>query len=163
VNSGINCQQRSGFFKAVFQSRFSKPFFKAVFQSRFSKPLSAPAYYRRVTQFCDTRSSASCPASGEGGRCAAVHISRRSSMSEPRTKHQEKIIKNYYRNRDAIALQKAMEQVTELYLSEGKKRATIWQRLLGNLEKIGLPADQIKHLQEQDDPALVAETLKKFV
>lgn len=83
-------------------------------------------------------------------------------MSEPRTKYQEKIIKNYYRNRDAIALQKAMEQVTELYLSEGKKRATIWQRLLGNLEKIGLPADQIKHLQEQDDPALVAETLKKF-
>lgn len=83
-------------------------------------------------------------------------------MSEPRTKHQEKIIKNYYRNRDAIALQKAMEQVTELYLSEGKKRATVWQRLLGNLEKIGLPADQIKHLKEQDDPALVAETLKKF-
>lgn len=84
-------------------------------------------------------------------------------MTEPRTKYQEKVIKNYYRNRDAIALQKAMEQVTELYLSEGKKRATVWQRLVGNLEKIGLPADQIQHLQEQDDPALVAEVLKKFV
>jgi hypothetical protein len=84
-------------------------------------------------------------------------------MSEPRTKYQEKIIKSYYRNRDAIALQKAMEQVSELYLSEGKKRATIWQRLLSNLEKIGLPADQIEHLKAQDDPALVAETLKKFV
>lgn len=84
-------------------------------------------------------------------------------MSEPnRTRYQEKVIKNYYRNRDAIALQKAMEQVTELYLSEGKKRATVWQRLLGNLEKIGLPADQIQHLKDQDDPALVAETLKKF-
>lgn len=84
-------------------------------------------------------------------------------MSEHRTKHQEKIIKNYYRNRDAIALQKAMEQVTELYLTEGKKRAVLWQRLLGNLEKIGLPADQIEHLKAQDDPALIAETLKKFV
>ncbi|TVP95769.1 MAG: hypothetical protein EA381_18370 [Planctomycetaceae bacterium] len=83
-------------------------------------------------------------------------------MTEPRTKYQEKVIKNYYRNRDAIALQKAMEQVTELYLSEGKKRATVWQRLVGNLEKIGLPADQIQHLQEQNDPALVAEVLKKF-
>jgi len=83
-------------------------------------------------------------------------------LTEPRTKYQEKVIKNYYRNRDAIALQKAMEQVTELYLSEGKKRATVWQRLVGNLEKIGLPADQIQHLQEQNDPALVAEVLKKF-
>jgi hypothetical protein len=84
-------------------------------------------------------------------------------MSEPRTKHQEKIIKAYYRNRDAIALQKAMEQVSELYLTEGKKRAQVWQRLLGNLEKIGLPADRIEHLKEQDDPGLIAETLKKFV
>jgi hypothetical protein len=84
-------------------------------------------------------------------------------LTEPRTKYQEKVIKNYYRNRDAIALQKAMEQVTELYLSEGKKRATVWQRLVGNLEKIGLPADQIQPLQVQDDPALVAEVLKKFV
>jgi hypothetical protein len=84
-------------------------------------------------------------------------------MSEQKTKYQEKIIKNYYRNRDAIALQKAMEQVTELYLTEGKKRETVWQRLLSNLQKIGLPADQIEHLKQQDDPALIAETLKKFV
>ncbi len=84
-------------------------------------------------------------------------------MDQQRTKYQEKIIKNYYRNQDSIALTKAMEQVTELYLTEGKKRAQTWVRLLSNLEKIGLPADQIKHLQEQDDPALIAEVLKKFV
>jgi hypothetical protein len=84
-------------------------------------------------------------------------------MDQPRTRYQEKIIKNYYRNQDAIALQKAMEQVTELYLTEGKKRAQTWQRLIANLEKVGLPADQIKHLQEQDDPALIAEVLKKYV
>ncbi len=83
-------------------------------------------------------------------------------MSENRTKYQEKVIKNYYRNRDAIALQSAMEQVTELYLTEGKKRDLVWQRLIANLEKIGMPADQVKHLKEQNDPALVAEVLKKF-
>ena len=66
-------------------------------------------------------------------------------------------------NQDSIALTKAMEQVTELYLTEGKKRAQTWVRLLSNLQKIGLPADQIRHLQEQDDPALIAEVLKKFV
>lgn len=82
---------------------------------------------------------------------------------QPRSRYQEKVIKNYYRNRDAIALQKAMEQVTELYLTEGKKRETVWQRLLTNLEKIGLPADRIAHLREKDDPTLIAEELKKMV
>lgn len=85
-------------------------------------------------------------------------------MSEPqRTKYQEKVIKNYYRNRDAIALQKAMEQLTELYLCEGKKREKVWQKLLSNLEKVGLPADQIRHLREQDDPTLIAQVLKNYV
>jgi hypothetical protein len=84
-------------------------------------------------------------------------------MPPQRSRYQEKIIKNYYRNRDAIGLQKAQEAVTELYLSEGKKRATVWKRLASHLAKIGLPAEQIKHLEEEDDPELVANVLKKFV
>jgi hypothetical protein len=83
-------------------------------------------------------------------------------MPPERSRHQERIIKNYYRNRDAIALQKAQELVTELYLSEGKKRATIWKRLAGHLEKAGLPADRIAHLQAKDDPTLVANELAKL-
>ncbi len=77
-----------------------------------------------------------------------------------RSRYQEKIIKNYFENRDSIGLQKAQECVTELYLSEGKKRATIWKRLASHLEKMGLPASQIQHLQEQDNPELVANVLK---
>ncbi|MCP4944154.1 MAG: hypothetical protein ACR2N1_07345 [Rubripirellula sp.] len=84
-------------------------------------------------------------------------------MPPERSSHQEKIIKNYYRNRDAIGLQKAQEAITELYLSEGKKRATVWKRLASHLEKVGLPADQIEHLREKDDPEMVANILKKFV
>ena len=84
-------------------------------------------------------------------------------MPQERSRYQEKIIKSYYRNRDAIGLQKAQEAVGELYLSEGKKRQTVWKRLASHLEKIGLPADQIAHLRDEDDPALVAEVLKKFV
>jgi hypothetical protein len=84
-------------------------------------------------------------------------------MPPERSSHQEKIIKNYYRNRDAIGLQKAQEAITELYLSEGKKRVTIWKRLASHLEKVGLPADQIEHLRQQDDPELVANILEKFV
>lgn len=84
-------------------------------------------------------------------------------MPPEHSRYQEKIIKNYYRNRDAIGLQKAQEAVTELYLSEGKKRETVWKRLVSHLVKMGMPADQIAHLQSEDDPALVAEALKKFV
>lgn len=83
-------------------------------------------------------------------------------MSAHRSPHQEKIIKNYYRNRDSIGIQKAQEAVTELYLSEGKKRETIWKRLCSHLEKAGLSAEQIEHLREKDDPALVAEAIGKL-
>ncbi len=83
-------------------------------------------------------------------------------MSANRSPHQDKIIKNYYRNRDAIGIQKAQEAVTELYLSEGKKRETVWKRLCSHLEKAGLTDKQIEHLREKDDPALVAEAIAKL-
>lgn len=83
-------------------------------------------------------------------------------MTANRSRHQERIIKNYYQNRDAIGLQKAQEAVTELYLSEGKKRSQVWKHLASHLEKIGLSQQQIEHLREADDPEKVAEALKKF-
>ena len=83
-------------------------------------------------------------------------------MSAHRSPHQEKLIKNYYRNRDSSGIQKAQEAVTEPYLSEGKKRETIWKRLCSHLEKAGLSAEQIEHLREKDDPALVAEAIGKL-
>ena len=90
---------------------------------------------------------------------AAVKMGR---MTE-RTRHQEKIIKNYYENRDSIGLQKAQEAVTELYLSEGKKRAQVWKRLTSHLAKIGLKEDQIAKLQEDDNPEQLAKLLEKYV
>lgn len=83
-------------------------------------------------------------------------------MNANRSRHQEKIIKNYYENRDAIGLQKASEAITELYLSEGKKRETVWKRLVSHLEKVGMKPDQIQRLRDTDDPAKVAEALQKF-
>ncbi len=59
------------------------------------------------------------------------------------TKHQQQIIKNYYKNRDDISLQRLQEQVTELYLAEGKKREKVWDAVASNLEKIGVSPDKI--------------------
>jgi acetylornithine deacetylase/succinyl-diaminopimelate desuccinylase-like protein len=83
-------------------------------------------------------------------------------MESNRTRHQEKIIKNYYRNRDGIAIQRAQELVAELYLNEGKKRERAWQYLITHLEALGMSAEQIENLKQKDDPALIAESLKKF-
>jgi restriction endonuclease Mrr len=79
------------------------------------------------------------------------------------SKHQQKIIKNYYDNMDAISLQKLGESVTELYLSEGKKRQQQWKRIVAALEKLKVPKSRIDHLVQQDDPALVAKLLEELL
>jgi phosphoribosyl-ATP pyrophosphohydrolase len=79
------------------------------------------------------------------------------------SKHQQKIIKNYYDNRDAISLQKLGETVTELYLAEGKKRQQQWKRIVAALEKLKVPKSRIDHLVKQDDPALVAKLLEELL
>jgi hypothetical protein len=79
------------------------------------------------------------------------------------SKHQQRIIKNYYENQDAILLQKLGEHVTELYLAEGKARAKRWQTIAGVLEKLKIPASRIKHIRDSDDPALLAKLLEELL
>lgn len=80
-----------------------------------------------------------------------------------RSKYQEKIIKNYYQNREAIGLQRLGELVTELYLAEGKARAKAWAQIVAALEKLKIPQPQIDHLVQQDNPALVAKLLEQLL
>ncbi len=80
-----------------------------------------------------------------------------------RTKHQQKIIRSYYDNREAIAVQRLQELVTELYLSEGKTRARHWKNVATHLEKLDVKQDQIDHLIEQDNPELVAKLLQRLM
>jgi hypothetical protein len=76
--------------------------------------------------------------------------------------HQQRIIKRYYENQDTIQLQRLGELVTDLYLAEGKKRATVWKRIISALEKLKVPADRIQHLHKKDDPALLANLVKEL-
>jgi hypothetical protein len=79
------------------------------------------------------------------------------------TKYQRKVIQNYYDNRDTLALQRAQELVTELYLSEGKKRQKHWESLALHLGKLGVKPDVLDHLRKQDKPELVASLIQKLV
>jgi hypothetical protein len=79
------------------------------------------------------------------------------------TKFQQKAIKNFYDNREDIALQRVQELVTELYLTEGKKRAKHWDSVALHLGKLGVKPDVIAHLRKQDKPELVATLVKKLI
>jgi len=80
-----------------------------------------------------------------------------------RSKFQQKAIKNFYQNREGIALQRAQELVTELYLTEGKARARHWKTLVTHLQALGVKPAQIEHLQQQDNPELVANLVQELV
>ena len=79
-----------------------------------------------------------------------------------RSKYQQKIIKNYYDNLETISLQRAQEIVTDLYLSEGKKRLKYWKSLEGHLLKLDVKQQTIDHLIKQDDPQLAAQLVTKL-
>lgn len=80
-----------------------------------------------------------------------------------RTAYQDKIIRNYYQNLDAISLQKLGELVSDLYLAEGKGRERVWKRVVAALEKAKVPQDRIDHLVSSDNPALVAKLVEELM
>lgn len=79
-----------------------------------------------------------------------------------RTKHQQNIIRNYYENRETISLQRAQEIITELYLSDGKKRQKYWKSLEGHLLKLDVKQQAIDKLIAQDDPMMAAKLVEKL-
>jgi hypothetical protein len=79
------------------------------------------------------------------------------------SKYQQNIIKNYYNNQEAILLQRLGEQVTELYLAEGKARAKRWKDITKVLEKLKIPATRIEQIVGKDNPAMVAKLLEELL
>ena len=83
-------------------------------------------------------------------------------MSE-RSPYQQRVIRDYYKNQDAILLQRLGEMVTDLFLAEGKARARLWDRVAAALEKLNVPGKQIQHIVQSDNPTLLANLLKQLL
>jgi len=83
--------------------------------------------------------------------------------AENYSRYQQSVIRNYYNNKDNVSLQRAQELLTDLYLAEGKKREKVWDSLFMHLERIGVPADQLKRLRESNNPELVAQLIQKKI
>lgn len=77
--------------------------------------------------------------------------------------YQDRIIKNYYQNQDALMVQKLSDLVTDLYLAEGKSRAGLWKRIAAALKNLKIPEAQIEHLVKSDNPALLANLVKELL
>ena len=78
------------------------------------------------------------------------------------TPYQQKIIKRYYQNFDAIKFQRLSELTTELYLAEGKKRDRLWKQVEECLGRLEFPESRITHLMQKRDPALLVGILKEL-
>ena len=76
--------------------------------------------------------------------------------------YQQKIIKRYYNNYDAIQAQRLSEMVTELYLAEGKKQERLWKQVAEALTKLKFPESRIQHLVQVKDPALLPGILQEL-
>lgn len=79
------------------------------------------------------------------------------------TKHQQSIVKRYYDNLDTVLLQRVGEQVTDLYLAEGKKRAKLWESIAASLAKLGVPKSRIDRVRDSDDARQLATLLQELL
>jgi len=76
------------------------------------------------------------------------------------SRYQQKVIKNYYDNRDQIDEQRLSELVTNLYLSTGKKLAKHWETAESVMQRLNVPDSRIAHIMNKRDPAILAEVVE---
>lgn len=79
------------------------------------------------------------------------------------SKYQQSIVRNYYANLDTALLQRLGEQVTDLYLSEGKKRERLWKTVSSSLEKLGVSTSRVERIRENDDAKQLAALLNELL
>ena len=78
-------------------------------------------------------------------------------MARNYTPHQQQIIRNYYRNLDAIRAQRLAELVTELWLAEtDRKRDRLWGRVEELLTKSDEAPAEIRYILESRDVEALA-------
>lgn len=78
------------------------------------------------------------------------------------SEYQKKVIRRYYDNREQVDEQRLAELCTNLYLSEGKKRANLWKSAKEAMLRLKVPAARVDHVVSTDDPAMLAEVVKEL-
>lgn len=84
-------------------------------------------------------------------------------MARDYSRHQQKIIKRYYDNREQIDEQKLSELVTNLYLATGQKQiAKHWETAEKAMTRLGVPESRVTHVVESKDPTVLAAVVEEL-
>ncbi len=77
------------------------------------------------------------------------------------SKFQQKVIRNYYDNREQIDSTKLSELVTNLYLAETEKKKTkLWENAQKLMERLEVTQSRIDHVVGTQDPAILAAVVQ---
>ncbi len=79
------------------------------------------------------------------------------------TPHQKRIIRDYYKHRSDLMLQKLAELVSELAVeTDERRRRALWARAEKALRNLKVPSWRVARILEAQDTELLAEVVKDF-
>ena len=77
--------------------------------------------------------------------------------------YQKDVISNYYKNLDAIMLEKLSLLVSELYLADSKSKIDkLWERVQKAMVKLKIPDSIANHIMEKKDVQILAKNLQQW-
>jgi hypothetical protein len=77
--------------------------------------------------------------------------------------HQQKIIKDYYKNIDKIALARLGELVGNIYLAETqKKKDTLWTQVAAVMKRLKISPAVAEHILQKRDVEILAKNLNEW-
>jgi hypothetical protein len=80
------------------------------------------------------------------------------------SKTQKKIIDRYYDNFDTIMLTKLQELVSELYLTDSKKKQDqLWERVRKAMVNMQVPAEIMNHILEKRSAEVLARNIEDWL
>ena len=80
------------------------------------------------------------------------------------SRHQQSIVKRYYKNLDTIVTTRLQEAVTALYLAESdRKRASLWKKVKTQLDKTPADPDLVQQIVEGGDTERLAKLVNDLV
>lgn len=80
------------------------------------------------------------------------------------SRHQQSIVKRYYKNLDTIVASRLQEAVTELYLADtDAKKARLWKKVKAQLDKTPADPVRVQQIIESDDTERLAKLVNDLV
>ena len=79
------------------------------------------------------------------------------------SRYQRKIINNYYKNLEGLALQKLQDHVADLYLAEtDQKRNQLWKRIEKAMGHLEISPKLQEHILSRRSPEILAQNLENW-